>query len=125
MIEMAARLSNQDLDVLVPHYGGRETPIRTILYGMTNHAAEHVVHLNKIADEIGSGHPTEAQRIAATAAEAIGALWGALARFEDADLDTKDHEAQSVRTVLDHVNEALRTNASRVTGYLEGRDSSN
>ena len=125
VIEMAARLSNEDLDAQVPHYGGRETPIRNILYGMTNHTAEHAVHLNKIADEIGKGNPTEAQRIAATAAEAIGALWGALGRFEDADLDTKDNEDQSVRVVLDHVAQGLKTNASRITGYLEGGASSN
>ena len=125
MIDMAARLSNEDLDALVPHYGGREASLRSILYGMTNHAVEHAVQLNKIADEIGKGHPTEAQRIAATASEAVGALWAALARFEDADVDTKDHEDQSVRAVLDHVAVAMKTNASRVTGYLEGGGSSN
>jgi hypothetical protein len=121
VIEMASRLSNEDLDARVPGYGGRETPIRSVLYGMVNHAREHVIHLNKIADEIGKEHPSESQRIAAAAAEALGAFHGALARFDDSDLDTTDHEDQSVRTVLDHVVEGLNTSAGRAAGYLKDR----
>jgi hypothetical protein len=124
VMEMAGRLSNEDLDARVPGYGGRETPIRNVLYVMANHTGEHVVHLNKIADEIGKGHPSEAQRIVTAAAEAVGALRGALARFDDADLDTTDHESQSVRLVLGHVADGMSTNAGRAGGYLKDGASS-
>ncbi len=124
VMETATRLSNEDLDARVPGYGGRETPIRNILYMMANHTREHVVHLNKIADEIGKGNPTEAQRIATAVSEAVGALRGALARFDDSDLDTTDHEEQSVRLVLDHVADGMSANAGRANEYLKDGDSS-
>ena len=124
VMETAGRLSNEDLDAKVPGYGGRETPIRNVLYVIANHTREHVIHLNKIADEIGKGNPSEAQRIVTAAAEAVGALYGALARFDDADLDTTDHESQSVRLILDHVAEGLATNAGRAGDYLKDGTSS-
>ena len=119
VIAIAEGLSNEQLNERVAGYGGRETPIRNHLYTVVNHVREHVIHLNKVADATGRPSPTEAQRILAQAAEAMGALHGALIRFTDAEIEVTDSEGQSPRIVIDHVAEGLSTTLQRLTGYSE------
>lgn len=99
----AATLSNEQLDKKVA-LGQREVPARGILYNMVAHPREHAIHLQKLLQKAGSpaAQPSEAQLIAAEAAEAFGTLTGLLARTTDADLD-REFEGHTPRKVLEHV----------------------
>ena len=106
LADAAANLSNEDLDNQIPGYGGRPTPVRNLLYGAANHTREHVNHVNKILDVTGHPAQSEASAILEQAAQAVGALNGALLRVDDDDL-ARSHEDQSIKDVLEHVAGAL------------------
>ncbi len=109
----AAELSDEDLDKEIPGYGGRTTRARTVLYANANHVREHVNHINKILSATGHPAQTEARAILEQAAQALGALSGALLRVDDGDL-TRSHEDHTIASVLQHVAE---TQESHI-GYL-------
>lgn len=101
--DVAATLSNADLDRLVP-MGSREIPARAVMYQLVVHPREHYVHLQKVLQETGApgARPTEAQLIADQAAQALGTFIGLFARMSDDDLD-REFEGHSPRTVLEHL----------------------
>ena len=116
-IEWARTLTNEDLDRRVPAFGGREIPIRTLLYQMVAHPREHAVHITKILQQTGApgGQATEAQMI-------LGLLWQSLAellavglRLEDADLP-RTFENQTIAGVLEHVKGSYRSYARQLEG---------
>lgn len=102
LAEAAVNLTNEDLDKEIPGYGGRPTPVRNLLYGAANHAREHVNHVNKILNVTGYPAQSEARAILDQAAQAFGALNGALLRVDDDDL-ARSHEDQSIKDVLEHI----------------------
>lgn len=120
--EAAGRLSNVQLDAQVPSWGGRQAPLRNMLYQAVNQPLEHTIHVAKILQVTGApgAQATEAQHILSEAAEMLGMFTGLFARITDEDLD-RSFENQTPRAVAEHVRGSIQ-NAQRLAhGVLEGK----
>ncbi len=120
LADAAVDLSNEDLDTEIPGYGGRPTRTRGLLYAAANHAREHVNHVNKILNVTGHPAQSEARAILNQAAQALGALTGALLRVDDDDL-ARSHEDQSIKDVLEHVASSQENFVNYINeGFTQG-----
>ena len=108
-------LSDEALDTRIESYGGRETPIRNILYASANHSREHVNHIQKILrNGTPSGsNPSEAQLILGQAEEAIARVKATVLPITDEEWD-KSLEDYTVIDVLQHLADTQKS----YIGYL-------
>ena len=116
-VERALPLTNQDLDRRTPAFGGRELPVRNLLYTLGAHPREHAIHITKILQETDAPNagPTEAQMILAGVWQSMAELMAVCARLQDADLE-RTLEGQTIGGVLEHVRDSYRTYGNRVAG---------
>ena len=114
-IETASALTNEQLDTRVPGYGGREMPVRNILYQMAAHPREHAVHITKILQETEApnAQPTEAQMIMGLVWHSLGELMATCARLEGSDLG-RELEEQTIGGVLEHVRDGYNRWVARL-----------
>ncbi len=114
-VDRALPLTNEDLDRRLPAFGGREAPLRNLLYQLGTHPREHAVHIAKILQETGApgARPTEAQLIMGTVWQSLAELMAVACRLRDADLQ-RTLEGQTIAEVLDHVVETYRNYSNRV-----------
>jgi hypothetical protein len=118
--ELATNLSDEGLDGTVLGYGGRETPIRNILYAVANHSREHANHIQKILRPGSSSgsNPSEAQLILGQAEEALARLKATVLPITDAEWE-KSLEDMTVIDVLQHLTNTQTSYIGYLTEGLE------
>jgi len=118
--ELSTDLSDETLDTRIESYGGRETPVRNILYGGANHAREHVNQIQKIlrTGEPKGSNPSEAQLILGQAEEAIARLKATVLPITDGEWD-KSLEDYTVIDVLQHLADTQRNHIGYLTEGLK------
>ena len=118
--ELAANLSDEGLDGKVLGYGGRETPIRNILYAVANHSREHANHIQKILrpGSPSGSNPSEAQLILGQAEEALARLKATVLPITDAEWE-KSLEDMTVIDVLQHLTNTQTSYIGYLTEGLE------
>ena len=114
-VDRALPLTNADLDRRLPSFGGREAPLRNLLYQLGAHPREHAVHIAKILQETGApgARPTEAQLIMGTVWQSLAEFMAVAYRLQDADLQ-RTLEGQTIAEVLEHVVETYGNYSNRV-----------
>ncbi len=114
-VEKALPLTNQDLDRRAPFAGGREVPVRNLVYTLGAHPREHAIHITKILQETHAPYasPTEAQMVLATVWQSLAELMAVCSRLQDDDL-ARTIEGETIGGVLEHVRDTYRSYTNRI-----------